>query len=587
MREFESLMQHSATHTYKRLLGYVKSYKSAAIVAIIGMLGYSAMDATFVWLMQPFIDEGLTERNNTVLSWAPYVVIALVIGRGTFNFLSSYCLAYVGSQVVRSLRQDLFVHMLNLPVSFHDNHSNGELISKITFDTEQVQQAITKALLVLVREGAYVVFLLMVMFNASWKLSLIFLVITPIVAVIVAVVSKRFRKISRNIQNAMGDVTRCSEQMLAGHKVIHGFNGQQQETERFGRVNNINRLQRVKMDATKALSVSVIQILAASSMAVILVLISMPGMIDSITSGTFVTLISSMMLMLRPLKQLSNVNSELQRGIAAAQSIFAVLDTEIEKDNGTLEIAKAKGHIEIKDLSFAYPNSLDPVITNLNLDLKPGTNIALVGRSGSGKSTLSSLLPRFYDVEPSSAITLDGIPLCDYKLRSLRQQFAIVSQQVVLFNDTIANNIMYGLETPLSDEALMDVAKKAHVWEFVKDLPLGLNTLVGEDGVMLSGGQRQRIAIARAIVKDAPILILDEATSALDTESEKLIQNALESLMRDKTAIIIAHRLSTIEQVDCIYVLDKGRIIEQGTHQELLTQNGTYAALAKMQQGEN
>ncbi|MBS3796767.1 lipid A export permease/ATP-binding protein MsbA [Pseudoalteromonas sp. BDTF-M6] len=580
-------MQHSATQTYKRLLGYVTSYKSAAIVAIIGMLGYSAMDATFVWLMQPFIDDGLTDRNSTVLSWAPYVVIALVLGRGTFNFLSSYCLAYVGSQVVRALRQDLFVHMLNLPVTFHDNHSNGELISKITFDTEQVQQAITKALLVLVREGAYVVFLLMVMFNASWKLSLIFLVITPIVAVIVAVVSKRFRRISKNIQNAMGDVTRCSEQMLAGHKVIHGFNGQQQETDRFGKVNNLNRLQRVKMDATKALSVSVIQILAASSMAVILVLISMPGMIDSITSGTFVTLISSMMLMLRPLKQLSNVNSELQRGIAAAQSIFAVLDTEIERDHGTLDIAKAKGHIEIKDLSFAYPSSAEPVIKNLNLDVKPGSNIALVGRSGSGKSTISNLLPRYYDVEPSNAITLDGIPLCDYKLRSLRQQFAIVSQQVVLFNDTIANNIMYGLETPLSEEQLIDVAKKAHVWEFVKDMPLGLNTLVGEDGVMLSGGQRQRIAIARAIVKDAPILILDEATSALDTESEKLIQNALESLMRDKTAIIIAHRLSTIEQADCIYVLDQGQIIEQGTHQELLSHDGTYAALAKMQQGDN
>ncbi|MEO2265899.1 lipid A export permease/ATP-binding protein MsbA [Pseudoalteromonas sp. YIC-656] len=579
-------MQESATNTYKRLLGYVKDFKSAAIVAVIGMLGYSAMDATFVWLMQPFIDDGLTDRNSTVLTWAPYVVIALVIGRGTFNFLSSYCLAYVGSQVVRSLRQDLFTHMLNLPVSFHDNHSNGELISKITFDTEQVQQAITKALLVLVREGAYVVFLLVVMFSASWKLSLIFLVITPIVAVIVSVVSKRFRKISKNIQNAMGDVTRCSEQMLSGHKVIHGFNGQQQETERFARVNNINRLQRVKMDATKALSVSVIQILAASSMAVILVLISMPGMIDSITSGTFVTLISSMMLMLRPLKQLSNVNSELQRGIAAAQSIFAVLDTEIEKDTGTVVIEKAKGIIEVNNLNFTYPSVTDPVLKGLNLKIAAGEKIALVGRSGSGKSTLSNLLPRYYDIADREAITLDGEPLDTYTLKSLRQQFAIVSQQVVLFNDTIANNIMYGLETPLSESDLIEVAKKAHVWEFVKDLPEGLQTTIGEDGVMLSGGQRQRIAIARAIVKDAPILILDEATSALDTESEKLIQNALESLMRDKTAIIIAHRLSTIEQADCIYVMDKGQIIEQGTHAQLLEKDGTYAALAKMQQGE-
>ena len=579
-------MQQSATYTYKRLLGYVKDFKSAAIVAVIGMLGYSAMDATFVWLMQPFIDDGLTDRNSTVLMWAPYVVIALVLGRGVFNFLSSYCLAYVGSQVVRSLRQELFGHMLNLPVSFHDSHSNGELISKITFDTEQVQQAITKALLVLVREGAYVVFLLVVMFSASWKLSLIFLVITPIVAVIVSVVSKRFRKISKNIQNAMGDVTRCSEQMLSGHKVIHGFNGQEQETQRFARVNNINRLQRVKMDATKALSVSVIQILAASSMAVILVLISMPGMIDSITSGTFVTLISSMMLMLRPLKQLSNVNSELQRGIAAAQSIFAVLDTEIENDTGTQVLDRAKGQITISDLSFTYPCVNEAVLKGLNLTIKAGEKIALVGRSGSGKSTLSNLLPRYYDISTPDAIKLDGQNLNNFTLKSLRQQFAIVSQQVVLFNDTIANNIMYGLDTPLDDEALLAVVKKAHVWEFVKDLPEGLNTVIGEDGVMLSGGQRQRIAIARAIVKDAPILILDEATSALDTESEKLIQQALESLMRDKTAIIIAHRLSTIEQVDCIYVLDKGRIIEQGTHSQLLDKDGTYAALAKMQQGE-
>lgn len=580
-------MQLTASQSYKRLLKYVKDYKVAAIVAVVGMLGYSATDATFVWLMQPFIDDGLNDRNTTVLTWAPFVVIALVLCRGMFNFISSYCLAYVGSQVVRALRQDLFQHMLKMPVSFHDQHSNGELISKITFDTEQVQQAITKSLLVLVREAAYVVFLIVVMFSASWKLSLVFLTITPIVAIIVSVVSKRFRKISKNIQNAMGDVTRCSEQMLSGHKVIHGFDGQQKETERFARVNNINRLQRVKMDSTKALSVSVIQILAASSMAVILALVAMPSMINSITSGTFVALISSMMLMLRPLKQLSNVNSELQRGIAAAQSIFSVLDQDKEKDTGTVELERAKGHIRINDLTFSYPNSDEAVLKGMSLDIPAGSNIALVGRSGSGKSTLSNLLPRFYDVEPSSAIELDGRALDQYTLKSLRKQFAVVSQQVVLFNDTIANNIMYGLDEPLSDEALMEVVKSAHVWEFVKDLPQGLDTLIGEDGVMLSGGQRQRIAIARAIVKDAPILILDEATSALDTESEKLIQQALESLIADKTAIIIAHRLSTIEQADCIYVVDHGKIIEQGSHSELLSQDGTYAALSKMQQGDN
>lgn len=579
-------MQQSSSYTYRRLLNYVTQFKGAAVLAVVGMLGYAAMDALFVWLMQPFIDDGLNDRNTQVLEWAPFVVIALVLGRGLFNFISSYCLSYVGSQVVRSLRQDLFSHMLNLPVSFHDQHSNGELISKITFDTEQVQAAITKSLLILVREGAYVVFLLVVMFAANWQLSAIFLVITPVVALIVAVVSKRFRRISKNIQDAMGDVTRSSEQMLSGHKVIHGFGGQKQETERFAQVNNKNRLQRVKMDATKALSVSVIQILAASAMAVILVLIAMPEMINTITSGTFVTLISSMMLMLRPLKQLSNVNSELQRGIAAAQSIFTVLDTEKEKNTGTHTTERVAGDICVNNLTFRYPNAEDAVLKGLSLNIKAGQTIALVGRSGSGKSTLSNLLPRYYDVNPHNSITLDGVALADYNLNNLRQQFALVSQQVVLFNDTIANNICYGQPTPLSDQALIEVAKKAHVWEFVKDLPDGLNTQVGEDGVMLSGGQRQRIAIARAIVKDAPILILDEATSALDTESEKLIQQALSSLMENKTAIIIAHRLSTIEQADCIYVIDNGNIIEQGTHHTLLAQDGTYAALCKMQQGE-
>lgn len=580
-------MSQSTTQIYKRLLSYVGEYKSVAFVAIIGMIGYSGMDALFIQLMKPFIDEGLNQRNNEVLTYAPYVVIALVIGRGLFNFMSSYCLSYVGSQVVRSLRQQLFEHILHLPVSFHDKNSTGDLISKITFDTEQVQQAITKALLIVVREGAFVMFLLGVMFYTSWKLSLIFLVIIPLVAIIVTFVSKRFRHISKNIQSAMGQVTRSSEQMLSGHKVIHGFGGQKQEIDQFAKINNHNRQQRIKMDATKALSVSVIQVLAASAMAVILWVVSMPSMIDTISSGDFVVLISSMMMLLRPLKQLANVNSDLQRGISAAQSIFLVLDEEIEKDKGTYSVDKVKGEIEVKNVTFKYPTKDEAVLNDLSLSIKAGESIALVGRSGSGKSTISNLLPRYYDLEAPSEILLDGVALKDYKLADLRRQFALVSQQVVLFNDTIANNICYGLTREITPQQLDEVVKQAHVWEFVKDLPEQLNTMVGENGVMLSGGQRQRIAIARAILKDAPILILDEATSALDTESEKLIQHALDTLMQDKTSIVIAHRLSTIENSDKIYVIDGGRVIESGDHHTLLAKDGTYSALCKMQFGES
>ncbi|MDN3389894.1 lipid A export permease/ATP-binding protein MsbA [Pseudoalteromonas sp. APC 3691] len=579
-------MDQSTTQIYKRLVSYVGTYKSVAFVAIIGMIGYSAMDALFIQLMKPFIDQGLNQRNTEVLKYAPFVVIALVLGRGVFNFMSSYCLSYVGSQVVRSLRQELFEHILHLPVSFHDKNSTGDLISKITFDTEQVQQAITKALLIVVREGAFVVFLLAVMFYTSWKLSLIFLVIIPLVAIIVAVVSKRFRHISKNIQSAMGQVTRSSEQMLSGHKVIHGFGGQEQEINHFSKINNHNRQQRIKMDATKALSVSIIQILAASAMAVILWAVSLPSMIDTITSGDFMALIASMMMLLRPLKQLANVNSDMQRGISAAQSIFLVLDEEMEKDTGTVSVDKVKGLIEVKNVTFKYPTKDEAVLNDLSLTIEAGESIALVGRSGSGKSTISNLLPRYYDLELPSEILLDGIALQDYKLTDLRRQFALVSQQVVLFNDTIANNICYGIKHDVSVAELEQVAKQAHVWEFVKDLPEQLNTMVGENGVMLSGGQRQRIAIARAILKDAPILILDEATSALDTESEKLIQQALETLMKDKTSIVIAHRLSTIENSDRIYVIDNGRVIESGDHSSLLANDGTYSALCKMQFGD-
>ena len=579
-------MDNSSSYYYKRLLRYVKPHKFASICAIVGMLGYAAMDALFVKLMQPFVDDGLTAKNQDVMMWAPIVVVFLVIFRGAFNFLSSYCLSFVGSHVVKAVRKDLFAKLLYLPVTFHDQHSTGELISKITFDAEQVQNAITKALLIVVREGAFVIFLLATMLLASWQLSLVFLLITPLVAVIVSIVSKRFRKIAKRIQDAMGGVTRYSEQMIKGHKVIHSFGGQSLETTRFEQINNVNRQQRVKMDATKALSVSVIQIIAASAIALVLAAIGY-GLVDDITTGAFMSLITAMMMMLRPLKQLSNVNVELQRGVAAAKSIYAVLDLEAEVNTGTHSVTRAKGKIDISNLVFRYPGKENNVLNDISISIAPGESVAFVGRSGSGKSTLSNLLPRYYTDYESGEIKLDDTLLEDYELQSLREQFAIVSQQVTLFNDSIANNISYGYEKSLTEEKLIDIAKQSHVWEFVKDLPEGLDTIVGEDGVMLSGGQKQRIAIARALLKDAPILILDEATSALDTESEKLIQHALDELMRDRTSIVIAHRLSTIEHADRIFVLDKGRVIEQGTHQSLLTLGGTYAALQRMQSSES
>lgn len=572
----------TSSEYYKRLLTYVKPHKLAATFAIIGMLGYAAMDGLFVYLMDPFIEQGLTAKNQEVMKWAPVVVILLVLFRGVFNFVSSYCLANVGSHVVMAIRKELFAKLLHLPVSFHDQHSTGELISKITFDAEQVQTAITKALITIVREGAFVVFLVINMLVASWQLSLLFILVVPVVAAIVTVVSKRFRVIAKRIQDAMGGVTRASEQMVKGHKVIHSFGGQEIEQQRFADVNNRNRQQRVKMDATKALSVASIQIIAASAIAMVLAAIGF-NLVEPISTGAFVSLLTAMMMMLRPLKQLSNVNVELQRGIAAAKSIFYILDLDNEKDTGSKTLEKCDGDIIIENLSFAYPNTERNILNQLTMDIKPGQSVALVGRSGSGKSTLSNLLPRFYDTYTSGDIKLDGLSLNSFDLTWLREQFAIVSQQVVLFNDTIENNITYGFRGDITSEKLQKIVEQSHVWEFVKDLPEGLQTIVGEDGVMLSGGQRQRIAIARALLKNAPILILDEATSALDTESEKLIQNALTDLMKGRTSIVIAHRLSTIENSDVIYVLDKGQIIESGSHTELLEKQGAYLALQKMQ----
>jgi ATP-binding cassette, subfamily B, bacterial MsbA len=409
--------------------------------------------------------------------------------------------------------------------------------------------------------------------------------IAPLIATIVSFVSKRFRQLSRRIQQAMGGVTTASEQMLNGHKVILSFGGQALEDERFATINNNTRTQGIKMDSAQAISSGLIQLIASFALAFVIYLASSPDMLNQLSAGSFSAIVTSMVVLLKPLKQLTTVNSDFQRGIAAASSIFTILDQLPEQDSGTLPLPHAKGEIRFEHVSFRYPGHEQNVLSDVSFTIKPGQTVALVGRSGSGKTTISSLIPRFYPVEQGQ-ILLDGHNIRDYQLSQLRAQVAMVSQHVTLFNDTIANNICYGMSQPVAEKHLLDVAEKAHVMEFASKMPQGLNSIVGENGVSLSGGQRQRIAIARALLREAPILVLDEATSALDTESERKIQAALNELLKGRTSIVIAHRLSTIENADTIIVMDQGQIVEQGDHHSLLAQNGAYAQLYKLQFGE-
>ncbi|MBD2785343.1 lipid A ABC transporter ATP-binding protein/permease MsbA [Xenorhabdus sp. DI] len=575
----------STWQTFRRLWPIITPFKVGLLVAAVALVMNAAGDTLMLSLLKPLLDEGFGKADMSVLKWMPLVVIGLMLLRGISGFISSYCISWVSGKVVMQMRRRLFNHMMGMPVSFFDQQSTGTLLSRITYDSEQVASSSSGALVTVVREGASIIGLFILMFYYSWELSLILIVIAPIVAGVIRLVSVRFRNISKSMQNSMGMVTTSAEQMLKGHKEVLIFGGQKVETERFNKVSNHMRQQGMKMVSADSISDPIIQLIASFALAFILYAASFPEIMGALTAGKITVVFSSMIALMRPLKSLTNVNSQFQRGMAACQTLFTILDMEQEKDDGKLEIKKAKGNLEFRDVTFCYPTKDHPALNHISMTIPAGKTIALVGRSGSGKSTIANLLTRFYDVN-EGGIILDGHDLREYTLASLRNQIALVSQNVHLFNDTVANNIAYASEGQFSRAEIERAAEMAYAMDFIKKLDNGLDTMIGENGVLLSGGQRQRIAIARALLRDSPILILDEATSALDTESERAIQAALDELQKNRTSLVIAHRLSTIENADEIIVIEDGNIIERGNHATLLEREGAYAQLHRMQFGQ-
>ncbi|MDP2532928.1 lipid A ABC transporter ATP-binding protein/permease MsbA [Photobacterium damselae subsp. piscicida] len=583
-----NITEKSTVDTYKRLWPYISVYKLGLTVAVVALIINALGDTLMLSMIKPLLDEsfgGFDKLDSDFLTMMPIYLIGLMIVRGLSGFVSTYCLSWVSGNVVMNLRRRLFNHFMKMPVSFFNQEASGALLSRITYDSEQVASATSSALVSMVREGASIIGLMALMFWNSWQLSAILLVIAPVVAISIRIVSKRFRKISRNMQEAMGSVTSSAEQMLKGHKVVLSYGGQEVEKQRFDQVSNLMRRQTMKLVSAQAIANPVIQLIASLALVVILVLANSEALRAELTPGTFTVVFGAMFGLMRPLKALTNVTSQFQRGMAACHTLFELMDLETEKDNGTYQVDTVRGDVSVNNVTFTYPTKDTPALRNVSFELPAGKTIALVGRSGSGKSTIANLMTRFYDID-SGEIQLDGINICDYELFNLREHVAVVSQNVHLFNDTIANNIAYASGNKYSREDIERAATLAHAMDFVKDMDNGLDTVIGENGVSLSGGQRQRIAIARALLRNAPILILDEATSALDTESERAIQAALDELQKDCTALVIAHRLSTIEKADQILVVDEGEIIERGTHDELIALDGAYAQLHRIQFGE-